>query len=135
MYRDLTKEEHEILKRLLEPTFPGSIELRDQLNSVKAEVIDEDGGLALQSVTGPDAPVRWRVPTEGECKDADGVDVHVLLHVLSGRMCELELYKEDGSRVSRLPNARDLVLFRPEGKEGLDWEGQVAKIEGARGES
>lgn len=133
MHRDLTKEEREILERLLEPDFPGSAELRDQLNSVKAEVIDEDGGLALQSVTGPEAPVRWRVPTEGECKDSDGIDVHVLLHVLNGRMCELELYKEDGSRVRGLPKAHDLVLFGPEGEEGVHWKGQVAKIADASG--
>jgi hypothetical protein len=133
VYRDLTKEEREILERLLEPDFPGSAELRDQLNSVKAEVIDEDGGLALQSVAGPEAPVRWRVPTEGECKDTDGVDVHVLLHVLNGRMCELELYKEDGSRVRRLPSAHDLVLFGPEGEEGVKWKGQVVKVEDAPG--
>jgi hypothetical protein len=133
VYRELKNEEREILKRLLEPNFPGSAELRDQLNSVRAEVIDEDGGLALQSVGSPRGAVKWRVPTEGECKDSDGVGVHVLLHVLDGRMCELELYKEDGSRVCRLPNARDLVLFWPEGEEGVNWKGQVAKVEDAPG--
>jgi hypothetical protein len=133
VYRELQREELEILERLLQPDFPGSAELREQLSSVKAEVIDEDGGLALESVGGPRAPVKWRVPTEGECKDSDGVDVHVLLHVLDGRMCELELYKEDGSRVCRLPNARDLVLFGPEGEEGVNWKGQVAKVEDAPG--
>jgi hypothetical protein len=133
LYRDLTKEEREILEMLLEPNFPGSIELRVQLSSVKAKEIDEDGGLALQSVDGPEAPVRWRVPTEGECKDSDGGNVHILLHVLNGRMCELELYREDGSQVRRLPNARDLVLFGPEGEEGVKWKGQVAKVVDAGG--
>lgn len=133
MHRDLKNEEREILERLVGPDFPGSAELREQLKSVKAELIDEDGGLALQSLGGPPAPVKWRVPTEAECKDSDGGALHVLLHVLNGRMCELEFYKENGSRVCKLPDARDLVLFGPEGEEGVKWKGQVDKVEDARG--
>lgn len=128
-YRPLRENEREILEKLLEPDFPGRGELREQLNSLTVEELDEDGGLALQSVTGSQAPVKWRVPTEGECKDSDGVSVHVLLHVLDGRMHELELYKEDGSRVCRLPEARDLVLFTPSGEEGVKWKGQVVDVE------
>jgi len=127
-YRDLTKEEREILEMLLEPNFPGSIELRVQLSSVKAKVIDEDGGLALQSVDGPEAPVRWRVPTEGECKDSDGGNVHILLHVLNGRMCELELYREDGSQVRRLPNARDLCFLDLKERKESSGKGKLLRL-------
>jgi len=44
-----------------------------------------------------------------------------LLHVVDGMMCELELFKEDGSRVSTFPNPQDLVLVTPFGEEGVNW--------------
>ena len=120
-YRPLRKNEREVLEKLLEPDFPGRDELRDQLDSVTAEEIDEDGGLALKCEPSRPASVKCRVPTEGECIDTDGVMIHVLLHVVDGRMNELELFKEDASRVSKLPAARDLVLFTPYGEAGVKW--------------
>jgi hypothetical protein len=120
-YRPLKTNERELLEKLLEPDFPGRDELLGQISSVTAKEIDEDGGLALQCAPSRPAPVKCRVPTEGECVDADGVAIHVLLHVVDGTMSELEIFKDDSSRVQNPPVARDLVLFTPYGEAGVKW--------------
>ena len=120
-YRPLKANERDLLERLLDPDFPGRDELLGQVSSVTAKEIDEDGGLALRCAPNRPAPVKCRVPTEGECADNDGVMIHVLLHVVDGVMSELEVFKEDSSRVQNPPLARDLVLFTPYGEAGVKW--------------
>lgn len=112
-FRPPRPNERELLGKLLEGDFPGREELCTQLESVTVKEIDEDGSLALAVASGPKAPVRHRVPTEGMCPDGDGKMVFVLLHVVNGTMNELEIFKEDGSKILRPPAARDLNLFRP----------------------
>src|SRR5580700_163999 len=85
-FRPLKTHERELLERLLEPKFPGRDELRHQLKSVSAKQIFEDGTLVLQCDASPPAPVKCRVATEGECVDADGGRICVLLHVVNGVM-------------------------------------------------
>jgi len=103
----------QLLETLLNHEFPGRDELREQLGSVVGRTIDEDGGLSLQCSVGNPAPVLCRVPIEGKCVDVDGVQIHVLLHVVDGFMNELEIYKDDSSRVKRSPMAGELVVIDP----------------------
>jgi hypothetical protein len=128
LFRELKQCEKEILERLLMPEFPGAHELRGQLELLKAKEIDDDGGLELQTARDTIAHVKWRVPTEAVCEDSDGGKIHILLHVLQGRMCELELYREDAKRVLRFPRASDIELFAPIGEEGKQWKGKTAKV-------
>jgi uncharacterized protein DUF6984 len=121
LYRPLKTNERELLNKLLDPDFPGRNELLDQLDSVSAKEIDGDGSLTLRCGPVQPAPVRCRVPTEGECADADGVAIHVLLHVADGVMSELEVFRDDLSSVRNPRAARDLVLFTPYGEAGVKW--------------
>jgi Domain of unknown function (DUF6984) len=57
--------------------------------------------------------VKVRVPTESEYVDADGVPVHVELHVVDGVMSELDIYKEDSSPVVDAPTPSKLDVFAP----------------------
>ena len=118
-FRPLKTHERELLEKLLEPKFPGRDELRRQLYSVVAKQMFEDGTLALQCDRSDPAPVKWPVPTEGECPDADGVPIEVLLHVIHGFMNELEIVKYDGSEIRNPPSTRDLALFTPYGEAGV----------------
>jgi hypothetical protein len=119
VYRPLRDNEVALLQKLLEPQFPGRDQLVGQIDFVTAHEIDEDGGLALQcSPRCAPAPVKCRVPTEGECSDTDGIIIHVLLHVADGYMKELEVFKENASKVKSPPVASDLVLFTPYGEAG-----------------
>src|SRR6185436_8957046 len=97
--RPPTVKERTLLGKLAMANFPGSKEVIDQLQSFQVKEIDENGSLELVSASGLDARVIGRVPVEGELVDRDGVRVHILLHVVNGRIKELEVFKEDGSKV------------------------------------
>lgn len=112
-HRPLRPEEKKLIEKLLEKDFPGRDELRRQLDSVTAKRLDDDGSLTLAVTAGPPAPGRWRVPTEGWCNDIDGMEIQVLLHVKDGMMIMLEIFKLDGSKVSRPPNPEEMGLFQP----------------------
>jgi len=112
-FRPLRGSERELLEKLLEHEFPGRDQLREQLLSVAAQQVYEDGTLALRVSSGQPAPVKGRVPTEGTCPDNDGVMIHVLLHVVSGMMDELEIFKEDGTDIVHPPTGGALVLVPP----------------------
>ena len=72
--------------------------LRHQLEDVRGSTIDENGSLDLLCGTAAVARVEKRVPTEGEATDVDGTTIHYLLHVVGGKLKELEVYKDDSSR-------------------------------------
>jgi hypothetical protein len=114
-FRKPTDEERSLLERLLEAEFPGRDELAPMVRNILARTIDEDGGLELRSEVSGEAPVVKRIPVEAEAKDDDGFRVHVLLHVVGGRPTELEIYKDDGSRVKRMPpaSAFELIVLPP----------------------
>lgn len=103
-YRDPSVAESAALRRLLEEDFPGCSELRVQLDGLRVSTLDVEGGPALKPErNAPPAHVERRVPVEAEIEDADGVTIHVLLHVLQGRLHEIEIYREDlGRPVSAL---------------------------------
>ena len=110
-YRVLTVWERRILSRLLEPKFSGRDTLRVQLDQVGARTIDDDGSIKLKTKGARRAAVAQRVPTEAEAPDSDGVTIHYLLHVRSGLVNELEVYKEDLSRVLRHPDPAEVRLL------------------------
>jgi hypothetical protein len=58
------------------------------------------------------APVRWRVPVEGETVDQDGVPILILLHVVDGMLNELEFFKGDSTEIVGpiSPNGIDVRL-------------------------
>ncbi len=101
--REPTVRERELLNRLLEAEFPGRDELERLLGQVYVRTIAE-GYLELRSQVSGNAPVVKRIPVEGEARDADGMIIHLLLHVIEGRPVELEMYKDDGSSILRLPS-------------------------------
>jgi hypothetical protein len=106
--------ERDLIHRLLEPVFPGSDELSQQLLTATARTIDEDGCLVF-SVTQTEKAnhVKYAVPTEGEYEDPDGITVHVLLHVRGGKAKELEFYREDNKPVQTWPDLASIRVFAP----------------------
>jgi hypothetical protein len=60
------------------------------------------------------AITKSRIPVEGEVEDVDGTIIHILLHVVDGRVKDLQVYKDDSSAVVEMPRAEQLRLFRPE---------------------
>jgi len=110
--RDLLAYERATLERLLSEPFQGVHELRQQLLVVTASSLDANGSLSLDPAGGPEAVVKGRIPVEAEYRDADGVAVHVLLHVQAGQMCELEVYRDDsGDLTLGLGDGPELAVF------------------------
>lgn len=99
-WRSMTEAERGILNKLLDLEFPGSVEVRSQVVGAEVESIDSNGSFRLKiPVRAPQAAVSKRIPVEGCYRDADGVNVHVLLHVVGGKAQEVEVYKDDSSDV------------------------------------
>jgi len=100
-----------VLAKLLEADFEGRSQIEQQLHDVEVRTIDENGSLELRVTSSQKAVTGSRVPSEGEVKDADGVIVHVLLHVVEGIATELEIYREDNLSVGAFPDASRMTVF------------------------
>ena len=110
-FRQLTDRERGLIGKLLEPEFPGRDELREQLASVKAKQVIEDGTLSLRCPEGPPARCKHNIANEATCSDADGGLISVMLFVGNGMMEMLEIIKYDSTPIIRPPAADDLVLL------------------------
>jgi len=109
---ELTKN---ILAKLLSVEFPGVNALRHQLEGLKVKQIDEDGSLELKVEQEGNAEVVHTVPVEASYSDIGSSDTHrvkvrILLHVRKGKMCELEFYKDDSSKILTPPDVTKLIL-------------------------
>ncbi|MGE8131903.1 DUF6984 family protein [Methylobacterium sp. NPDC080182] len=97
-WRPLDPRERAVLDRLLTTAFPGRDRLAAQARTALVRRIDDTGSLRFR-VKGALAMVVGRVPAEGrylEGDDPSGPGVNLLLHVVGGRLHELEVYKDDG---------------------------------------
>jgi hypothetical protein len=113
-FRHPNIRERALFNRLLAPPFPGRSEVEAQLADCLVRPIDANGSLSIQTLSPVVAStVRYRVPTEGEAEDQDGVTIHLLLHVVSGVTNELEIYKENGSDVKQIPADTLIRVFAP----------------------
>jgi hypothetical protein len=103
--------ERELINRLLQACFPGRDEVASALDHVEVRTLDEMGSLELRPAVARKSPVVKRIPVEAEAKDSDGYTIHVLLHVVDGQPIELEIYKDDGSRIVQMPPASSFELL------------------------
>ncbi len=111
-FRNPTAMETELMQRLLAAEFVGKEEIAKQLENARVRVIDEEGSLEFQPSSVADtARVNKRIPVEAEGVDEDGIHVHFLLHVVKGFVKELEVYKDDGSPIKRIPSPGDLEVI------------------------
>jgi hypothetical protein len=110
--RPLTNYEKQLVIKLLE-ALPSGAQYSVQLDSVLVSPWAGDSSLKFEfreTVGSVDNEIG--IPVEGEFKDVDGVPIHVLLHVKDGKLHILEIYKENGSEVVRMPPAAGLEVVR-----------------------
>jgi hypothetical protein len=113
--RPLTRDERELLTKLLSPKFPGRDALLLQIEGIRVRQIDAEGSLQLvPERDAPLAPVEHRVPVEAELPGESGLTVRILLHVVDGLLHELEIYRDDLGPIERplLPEKLRLTLFQ-----------------------
>ncbi len=116
-YRSPSAIELALLKKLLERDFLGRDNLLRQLDGLSVKTIDEEGSLSIQvNPLAPPTEVNSRVVSEAYYCDEDGIScegakVNVLLHVVKGKLTEIELYKDDGSPIKKRPSAEGLTFY------------------------
>lgn len=112
-YRPLTPLEREILHLLFRKDFPGKKELIEQIENIQVKVIDENHSLSFLVSSNSRASIKRGIPTEARMKDEDGIFINVLLHVVDGKLNELEIYKDDGSQIRKKvdPAVLEIVEF------------------------
>ena len=111
-FRKPTRLESEILQHLLTAAdFSGKDELERQLHDFRVRTIDDEGSFEIDvpKLATP-ASVKKRIPVEAQGVDEDGIHIHLLLHIVHGFARELEIYKEDGSQIHRMPKATDFEI-------------------------
>jgi hypothetical protein len=101
LLRQPSHKELALLERLTSEDFDGAKLLQEQLVKLRVATIDDEGSLKLEPGSAALSTNDQRIPVEADYSDADGVVVHVLLHVVKGKLDELEVYREDSGRVLR----------------------------------
>jgi hypothetical protein len=115
-FRPINSSETSLIDKLLSVNFKGKTELIEQIDKARVRTIDENGSLRFSTTSDVMANVNSRVPVEAECLDSDNILIHALLHVLDGRIWELEIYRDDSLTVKRRVDVDD-------------WEVSVLNIE------
>lgn len=111
-WRPISYREREIVEKMLSSGFAGSEILRLQLQHAAVKEVLEDGTLEFRIPADlPLASIPVRVPVEAEVLDADGTPILILLHVVDGKLHELEIVKGDDSMIKCAPHA-DSILVR-----------------------
>ncbi len=91
-----------VMERLLRAEFEGRDALVAQLQTAMVKRIDRNGSLRFRNEGGPHAHGAQSIAIEGFYRDdvgGHGPLVHLLIHVVDGRLHELEIYKEDRSPI------------------------------------
>lgn len=113
-YRDLTKREKEIIIFLLKNDFPGRNEIFKQIEYSKVRVINEYkdnwGSLEFKIKIDIKAPVVERIPVQASTVDSDGVPIQIFLHIVNGKIDELEIIKVDNKAIIKTIEAKDLKI-------------------------
>ena len=113
-FEALTPFAQAVLAKLLTAEFPGRQEIARQVATAQARPLDDHGCLEFRTGTGvPRADVIQKVPVEAEIPDADGMTIHILLHVVDGYIDELEFYRNDSGQLQRpiQPNALQVIVY------------------------
>jgi hypothetical protein len=115
-FRPITTVEYEIIKKMLETKFRGRNQFVQQLVGLWAKPIDAQGSLRLRVTCTAAAPISRGIAVEARYPDLDARDesgpcVNLLLHVADGRLSMLEIYKDDGGKILKVPNPAEMKVY------------------------
>ena len=97
--RQPTADEQHIFNALIQADFPGRDTIRQMLETSLVSQIDDKGSLSVHYEGNEIADTINQIPVEGRAQDRDGVTINFLFHMKDGKPTELEIYKDDGSRI------------------------------------
>lgn len=104
-----------VLTEMLAADFPGASELRTQARTARVHVTRADVPRVVFEVDPQATPaeVRYRIPVEAAIGEEGDACVHCLLHVVRGRLDELQFYREDGQPISNRSSLADTRIIVP----------------------
>ena len=110
--------EYALIDGMLSVRFPGSAELKLQLDSPDLRVTSLGEILRIDFLTRPTVYSKCenQVPVEARSHDIDGMDISVSLHVVDGLLYEIEVYRLDGNGISQPPAPESLQDYFVVGK-------------------
>jgi hypothetical protein len=105
-FRPMGERERVVLTKLFAHDFPGRAEVERQCADARVKIVDAEGSFAIDPISAVPLRPAPRIAVEARYRD-DGrpvsdelqADVFVLLHVVKGRVTELEIFKADGSEI------------------------------------
>lgn len=114
-YRNLTSLEVKLLERMLHSGVEGYIQYLHEVNIGVVEVTANDNSLFFKTpeYEGPGYHVTI---SEAEYVDIDGQKVYLTVHIVHGRLHELEIYKEDGSLLKEPIKPEKVTIIWPDEK-------------------
>ena len=115
-FRPIIEKEKQVLLKMLDIDFTGRDILRQQLEGLLVKIMDDDGSLSFQVESNSVAPITTAVAVEARCPDLDSKEmndphINLLLHVVDGKMKQLEIYRDDSKPILREPDPGNLHLF------------------------
>jgi len=112
-YRQLTTREMNLLKRLLHAGVLEREKFLYQARNGLVEEIDDDDSLFFKL---PEfkKPEPHAIIAEAESTDTDGITIHFSVHVVRDRLCELEIYKDNDSRVKCTIQPENIHMIWPD---------------------
>ncbi|MBN2211359.1 MAG: hypothetical protein JW709_08190 [Sedimentisphaerales bacterium] len=114
-FREISPTERALIRCLLSINFKGRDNIKHQLDSALVRRIDDDGSLEFKIVDVIPADVSQRVPVECWCKDIDGMQIEILLHVVNGIVNELEIFRGDGGTIQlKFDTLKEVTVFSPD---------------------
>jgi hypothetical protein len=109
MIRDLNMTERRLLDYLLEPDFPGRDALRHQAATAKVEELDDCPCLRFHVEAPAATGIKHRIPIE-----ADSQNIEILIHVVDGRLNELEIVQKNPEQPIHIPPLSEFKRFCPD---------------------
>mgnify|MGYP001586404475 CR=1 FL=1 len=112
-FRKLNDFESKLLSKLLENPFPGRDEIRDQIKNCRVKMldigVDNYGSIEFETDSKSFAQVKQRAPVEARAFE-NNVPIDVLIHVVDGKIKELEIVKLDGSPIEKIPSPSEFKV-------------------------
>ncbi len=103
-YRPLTDSEKAIVMKMLSVDLPGVEILREQANHAMARVLDRYGSIAfklglVERTRFSDGPLISALQPDTDTVQRYGPYVNIILFIKDGLIAELQIYKDDGSKI------------------------------------
>jgi hypothetical protein len=114
MPRNLNDQERQVTKTLLSPTFEGHTALQGQVSNAKVTKVEDLGStlaIVIKAEEGEPANIATGVPVTGKTLDSSDADIFVELHVVDGRLHELEFWRGDGSPIKHPMKLDQLTIY------------------------